>query len=157
MYQENSENNAAGMPPYPAANRQTMSSMAAKRRRMRRNKRRLRIAFAALVILLLVSVILIIVKSCSSSGNYFVGKWHIDEVTGYEFDKDGKGALVLPSSRYDFAYTYDDNTVKINFVSDMATDAEYYYTFTDDNKKLELKGKEGTYSGTYQLIKENKE
>lgn len=111
------------------------------------------VGLVALAILIL--IIVLIVKGCSGSSDALAGKWDVDGTTFYEFDGDGKGALILPSKTYDFTYKIDNDQLHIDYVSESVHDGSY--TFKINGNKLTLIGGEGTIGGTYELTKvENK-
>ena len=43
------------------------------------------------------------------------GTWKADEVTTYRFDKDGKGALILPKHKYAFTYIVEEGKLTLKF------------------------------------------
>ena len=115
-------------------------------------KRRI-VGLVALAILIL--IIVLIVKGCSGSSDVLVSKWDVDGTIFYEFDGDGKGALILPSKTYDFTYKIDNDQIHIDYENESVHDGSY--TFKIDGNKLTLIGGEGTIGGTYELTKvENK-
>ena len=55
------------------------------------------------------------------------GTWTLDQVTVYEFDGKGHGALLLPQKHYEFDYTIDGNRLRIDFRDPSANDTSYAY------------------------------
>lgn len=118
-------------------------------KRLRAQKQRQRLWWGIGVLLALLIVMVVIVIALPSSP--LEGKWDMDEVTSYEFYRNGKGAMVLPSVEYEFAYTVKENTVYIDFLYDGAKDAQYI--FAVDGNTLTLEGGNVTTQGTYALTK----
>lgn len=79
------------------------------------------------------------------------GVWCYDEVTSYEFDGNGDGALVLPSAQYAFRYEIDETHVSIDFEDDAANDASYDFLVESD--VLTLKTGQGEDEIIYVLQK----
>lgn len=81
--------------------------------------------------ILLTIVIVVICKSCSDSKNNLAvlqGVWHYDQYTEYEFDGKGNGCMCIEeTNHYEFTYTIDGNTLKIDFALDYVTDCEYEF------------------------------
>lgn len=120
----------------------------AKAERLRKQKHRRRLAgIGLLAALLILAVVMVIVLT----GDPLIGRWNMDEVTSYEFSRNGKGTLILPSAQYDFTYTIDDNVLSIDFDYDGAKDAQY--TFTVDGDVLTLDGGNSTTQGIYELTR----
>ena len=116
--------------------------------RFRKHKRRRRLTgIGLLVVLLTLAVVIGIVLT----GNPLIGRWNMDAVTSYEFSRNGKGALILPSAQYDFTYTIDDDVLYIDFAYDGAKDAQY--AFVVDGDVLTLDGGNSTTRGIYVLTK----
>lgn len=103
------------------------------------------------VILLIAFLVVLLIKTCSSKSP-LKGKWNLDGITKYEFYDDVKGAMVLPSSIYEFTYKIEENKVIIDFVAENANDAEY--EFSVDGKTLTLTGGNKATQGIYKLTKE---
>lgn len=118
-------------------------------RRRNRRRRKLNPRVVALVAVMLVLLIGIIfgVRSCSKPS--IVGRWDLDGTTVYEFEKGGKGALVLMTMEYEFTYTIEDDLVRINFVDEAALDANY--TFEVQKNILFLTGGPGDAKSEYIL------
>lgn len=72
-----------------------------------------------------------------------VGKWTTDGNTVYEFNDDGKGALVVPVMTVPFSYRIDDNIIYIDFENEDSEDTNYNYTLEDD--KLVLNSANGSF------------
>lgn len=119
-----------------------------KTERLRKQKRSRRLAgIGLLAALLILAVVMVIVLT----GDPLMGRWNMDAVTSYEFSRNGKGTLILPSAQYDFTYTIDDNVLNIDFDYDGAKDAQY--TFTVDGDVLTLDGGNSTTQGIYELTR----
>ncbi len=74
------------------------------------------------------------------NGNPLYGNWILDEVTGYEFDRNGKGVMSVQSSEYPFTYQIDGDQLFIDFELESAADRTYTYTIDDDVLKLSAGG-----------------
>ncbi len=85
------------------------------------------------------------------SADTLTGSWRIDEITVYEFDGKGSGALVLPDQSFAFAYWVSKDTLTIDFVSPSARDFEY--TFSIQGDTLTLTGGEGNDTVSYTLTR----
>lgn len=120
-----------------------------KEKRLREQKRHQRRLWSIGIMLALSIVVVVIIAALPSSP--LEGKWDMDGVTSYEFHRNGKGAMVLPSAEYEFAYTVKDNILYIDFDYDGAKDAQY--VFAVDGDKLSLDGGNTTTQGTYVLTK----
>ena len=125
----------------PAERQHTAASRAEYMRRkgahekLRRKRRRQAGAVIIIVLVLLVLGIVLICRGCSSDRS-IVGTWDYDTVTVYRFDKNGKGALILPNASYDFSYTTKDGKISIDFESEQASDSTYTYTVKADKLTL---------------------
>ena len=106
-----------------------------------------------LAITLLAVFIIIVARSCSTGTNVLSGTWALDGTTAYQFDGNGKGAMVLHAVSYDFTYTIDGNKLIIDYLNESVHDSTY--EFTVDGDTLTLVGGEGTIGGTYELTKTN--
>ena len=117
----------------------------------RRRRRRLNPRFVILVSGLLAILIGIIlgVRSCSKPS--IIGRWDLDGTTVYRFEKDGKGALELMVGEYAFTYKIEDDTLKIDFIDDVAIDSSY--TFEINRNILFLTGGPGDAKMDYALQK----
>ncbi len=122
-------------------------AMKAKRLRAQRKCQRLWLGIGVLLALLIVTIVTVI----SLPSGPLEGKWEMDAVTSYEFYRDGKGAMILPSAEYDFSYAVKENTVYIDFLYDGAKDAQY--NFAVDGNTLTLEGGNATTQDIYVLIK----
>lgn len=137
----------------PNNNRPTSDSERLQRMYKRRRKVKIRryciLAAAAAVILLL---IILICKGCSS-GDVLKGTWDMDGTTVYQFEGNGKGAMILPSNTYSFKYTIneEEKTVSIDFEDEKATD--YTYSYTIDKDRLTLFGSVGKENFEYVFTK----
>ena len=109
-------------------------------RKKARRRRRIRYCLFAAALIVIVLGILLCCKSCSSEKRSIVGAWDYDSVTIYRFDRNGKGALVLPHESYDFKYRIEEGTLYIDFESEKATDAYYSYIVNDNSLTLEKIG-----------------
>lgn len=119
-------------------------------RRKQQKIRRWAIIGGAVVLLLL--VIILIFKGCAG-GDVLKGTWDMDGTTVYQFEGNGKGAMILPSNTYTFKYTIneEEKTVSIDFEDEKANDYTYNYEVTKD--KLILSGSEGKESFAYEFTK----
>lgn len=117
--------------------------------RRRRRRRRLNPRFVILVTGLLAVLIGIVlcVRSCTKPT--IIGLWDMDGTTGYRFEKDGTGAVVLPTTEYAFNYSIEGNILRIDFISEEALDANY--TFQVEKNALFLTGGPGDAKTTYAL------
>ncbi len=68
-----------------------------------------------------------------------IGTWTTDGYTIYSFEKNGRGALKLPTEEYPFKYIIHTNKLYIDFENEKSMDLNYEYSF-DENGKLVLKG-----------------
>ena len=120
------------------------------KRRKQRQIRRWAIIGGAVVLLLL--IIILIFKGCAG-GDVLKGTWDMDGTTVYQFEGNGKGAMILPSNTYTFKYTIneEEKTVSIDFEDEKANDYTYNYEVTKD--KLILSGSEGKESFAYEFTK----
>ena len=62
----------------------------------------------------------------------------MDVVTTYEYYRNGKGAMVLPSAEYEFTYSAQDDALCIDFDYEGAKGAEY--TFVTEGNTLTFYG-----------------
>lgn len=140
----------------PVNNRAYTGQHIPQKRRTAKKRNRCRllgISAAVLAIILLAILIIVVAKSCSSGTNVLSGTWALDGTTAYQFDGNGKGAMVLHAVSYDFTYTIDGNKLVIDYKNESVHDATY--EFTVDGDTLTLVGGEGTIGGTYELTKTN--
>ena len=63
------------------------------------------------------------------------GKWTVDGVTDLKFQKDGTGALVVPSKEFAFDWKLEEESLSISFKDSGVRDVVYTVT-RDDNGKL---------------------
>lgn len=94
-------------------------------------------------------VIIVAIVAVSFTVDPLVGRWDMDEVTSYEFRRNGKGVMILPSAQYEFSYTVKDNMLYIDFDYEDARDAQYEFTINGD--MLTLNGGNIAAQGTYVL------
>ncbi len=118
-------------------------------RRRYRKRRRSKIWILAVVIAAI--MLFVFIRVSWLSGDKLEGTWSIDEITSYQFDGNGKGALVLPDKTYEFLYAIEEDQLRIDFINANARD--FQYSFTIDGDYLILSGGEGKESITYELIK----
>ena len=118
------------------------------KRKKQRRIRRWTIIGAVIAVLLLVTFLLF--KSWYG-GDVLKGTWDMDGTTVYQFEGNGKGAMILPQNKYGFRYTIneEEKTVSIDFYDEKASD--YTYSFERDRDKLILSGREGKESFTYEF------
>lgn len=127
---------------------QRQKQISAKRQasKKRRQRQRITVSISALVLVLLIVIVAVICKSCLGNKNNLAilqGVWHYDQYTEYEFDGKGNGCMCIEeTNHYEFTYTIDGNTLKIDFALDYVTDCEY--NFKIENDKLTLIGGKGT-------------
>lgn len=97
------------------------------------------IVAAAMVVLSLI-VIPLFFKEGVIGGDVLKGTWSLDGTTVYQFEGNGKGAMILPNKAYSFSYIVNEEemTVSIDFEHKKAKDATYSYQVGDD--KLVLSG-----------------
>lgn len=121
------------------------------RKKKRRNKRITETAIIITIFIAFVFAAVLIIKGVAGNEN-IQGTWSVDTVTVYEFGEDGKGALVLPTGRYEFVYTVDKKTeaLSINFKKENVTDVSYIYKLDGDTLVLSVDNNE------YTLTKVNK-
>ena len=82
------------------------------------------------------------------------GTFIYNENVKYEFNGKGKGALYDKQNKYNYTYSLEGNTIKLNFKDEAVKDASY--TFTIQENILTLVGGEGTVGGEYILEREAK-
>ena len=124
-----------------------------KNRRKKQNKKvNLRLIVVAAGVVLLFLVLALVLKNCTG-GNTFEGTWDMDGTTVYQFDPDGRGAMILPSNTYSFSYLVDaeNKSVSIDFDDERATDYTYSYRF--EKNKLILFGTVGKESFSYEFTR----
>lgn len=139
----------------PSGGRYLSETERLRRRKKRQQQLMIKRGIVGLVALgILILIIVLICKGCSGGSDVLAGKWDVDGTTFYEFDGDGKGALILPSSTYEFTYEIENDQIHIDYKNESVHDGSY--TFTVVNDKLTLVGGEGTIGGTYELTKVEK-
>ena len=156
MNEYNNQKHIYGSNTRPSGGRYLSETERLRRRKKQQQQLMIQRGIVGLVALaILILIIVLIVKGCSGSSDVLAGKWDVDGTTFYEFDGDGKGALILPSKTYDFTYKIDNDQIHIDYENESVHDGSY--TFKIDGNKLTLIGGEGTIGGTYELTKvENK-
>jgi hypothetical protein len=77
----------------------------------------------------------------------------LDGTTVYEFEEQGRGALVLMSGEYEFQYEIEDDILKIDFIDEIALDATY--SFELQKNVLFLTGGPGDAKSQYALQRMN--
>ena len=118
-------------------------------KRRRRKKRKLDIRKLLIFIIIIIGIVVLI--NNINKPKQIIGKWKLDDVTQYRFDKDKTGKLILPSTEYEFTYKIDSNRLSINFKNDSIKDSNYKYEVKDNT--LNLSGTDGT-TGEYYLNKQ---
>ncbi|MBR3199326.1 MAG: hypothetical protein IKG27_04865 [Bacilli bacterium] len=101
-------------------------------------------------ILLFLIIFIVSVLIIFRPKNPLIGTWTTDGVTIYRFDKKGKGALIVPLSKYTFNYKMNDDEIHIDFKNKKLHDSDYKVSFKKG--KLILKGINKT-TGTYTFKK----
>lgn len=102
------------------------------------------LCFVIFLVILFLSVHFILINK--SKDSKIIGTWTTDGNTIYEFKKGGIGTLILPLSKYKFAYEIEEDKISIDFENNELIDSEY--TFSFDNNRLILKGSRGTFTFT---------
>lgn len=120
----------------------------ARRRRRKLNPRF--VIFVAGLLALSITMILVL-RSCTKPS--IVGRWNLDGTTVYEFEEQGRGALVLMSGEYEFQYEIEDDILKIDFIDEIALDATYSFELQKD--VLFLTGGPGDAKSQYALQRMN--
>ena len=92
-------------------------------------------------------------EEISVTGETFVGTWTIDGTTTYQFEEDGRGALILPEHRYPFTYIVEADKLLLEFDNSSIGKAAFRFTAAGD--ALTLKREEET--GTTEFILEEQE
>lgn len=115
----------------------------------RRNRRKKQQQKVLIIIVLVFLVILLIGLLLCLRISPLVGTWYMDEVTAYRFEKNGKGALVLPSAEYEFTYKVDEEMLYIDFAHEGAKNAQYFFSVSGNT--LTLNGGNATTKGEYVL------
>lgn len=81
------------------------------------------------------------------------GTFKYSESVKYEFSGKGKGAMYDNDTEYQYTYSIDGDTLKLDFKDEAVRDATY--TFSIENDNLTLIGGEGTMGGEYILERES--
>ena len=121
---------------------------AEKAKRLRKQKHRHRFlgyGFLAVLLILLVAIVVVL------TGDPLIGRWNMDEVTSYEFFRNGKGTMILPAAQYVFTYSIDGDMLNIDFEYEGAKDAQYI--FTVDGDVLTLDGGNSNTQGIYEMTR----
>lgn len=107
----------------------------------------------AIVVLLLLAITLLFFKGYLGGGDVLKGTWSLDGITVYQFEGNGKGAMVLPSKTYTFKYTIneEEKTVTIDFEDEKAKDNSYSYQVSA--QKLFLSSSVGEENIVYEFTK----
>ena len=117
------------------------------------NKLKIIIAIA-LVVIIIVGIIFIkkIIKKNTGASesktikaveSTLVGKWTTDGNTFYEFEKEGKGAIIVPSITLPFSYTVEEDVINVDFENEDSEDTAFSYELNED--KLTLRSVNGTF------------
>ena len=80
--------------------------------------------------------------SAKISAEEISGTWKADEVTTYRFDKDGKGALILPKHKYAFTYSIKENELILKFENSRVGTKTFRVAVDGNQLTLERTGKE---------------
>ena len=110
-----------------------------------------KIKYLPFLIGLCMLLLIVMIISATAHKNPLEGKWNMDDVTIYEFGSANKGALLLPSTEYEFTYTTKDDVLYIDFIAENAKDASYAFQVNGDT--LTFEGGNATTQGTYVLKK----
>lgn len=143
----NNENNRAATERRVSATRKVKKKGAYIKKAQKR-----RLTILALPVVVLIFIFILCLRGCKPS-NPVVGKWDMDGITSYEFKRNGKGSMILPSSEYQFTYEIAGEELRIDFEYEGARDAEYLFTVTED--QLILDGGNSFTRGAYILTKQN--
>ena len=124
-----------------------------KRRRRRKQNAVQRIVIIAVLAVAIVAGITAGIVLCVKqlAPTKILGRWDLDGTTMYQFDKNGKGALVLSYKEYEFQYGIEDGVLSIDFPEGVGIDAEYTFDVKDD--LLFLTGGTGDAKKDYVLRK----
>ena len=120
---------------------------------VRRNKKRMakKLDIRKIIIFIIIIIGIAVLINNINKPKQIIGKWKLDDVTLYRFDKDKTGKLILPSTEYEFTYKIDSNRLSIDFKNDSIKDSNYKYEIKDNT--LNLSGTDGT-TGEYYLDKQ---
>jgi hypothetical protein len=119
----------------PAPGRYLKETPAPRRRRRRRKQKSVhKIVIVAVLVIAIVAAIATGIALCVKhlAPSKILGRWDLDGTTMYEFDKDGKGALVLSYKEYEFQYEIEDGVLHIDFPEGVGIDAQYTFEVKDD-------------------------
>ena len=108
--------------------------------RRRKLKRWVKVSILMMMFLIL---IFIVYSLCFSSKRKIIGTWTTDNITTYEFYKDGTGKLITSLSEYKFNYNFKKNILYIDFENDKSEDSEYKYKI--EKNKLVLNNENGIF------------
>lgn len=72
----------------------------------------------------------------SNIDNKLVGIWNLDDNTKYEFKSDGSGHFTIPTGKYLFKYSVENNIISFDYEDENSVDSKYEYKVID--KTLEL-------------------
>lgn len=125
---------------------------AALRRRRMRVRRQKRILVLSAIILFVIIMLITGLKSCSAD-NKLTGLWKLDDMTAYQFDNDGTGAMVLTNRKYDFTFKIKGDQLCIDYESEMLVDGNYTYLIKGDT--LTLTEADSSNASTYELHKQD--
>lgn len=106
-------------------------------------KQKQRLIIVCVLILAILVAAVVAISAGGTDSDELKGVWRYDEHTEYEFDGKGGGCLLVnESEHYDFTYTVDSDTLKLDFALEYVTDCEYGFKLTDAS--LTLIGGSGT-------------
>ena len=147
IYPQNSEN----IPPNrPTLSEEELLECSRKQREKQRIQQGIVGGGVIAAIVIIVLSIILLTKGCSAESK-LVGKWDIDGITGYQFNDDGTGAMLLPHTSYEFTYKIEDKNIVFDFKDEKVKDGTF--TFEVKGDKLTLVGGENTIGGTYELTR----
>ncbi len=134
-------------------NEENVNRMKRSYRNKERKKKKRIIIVAILVVLLIIGIILLKTRKSdindTNSGieepiqETIIGRWTTDGNTVYEFEKDGKGAIIVPVATLPFSYVIEDNTINVDIENEESQDISYTYELKED--KLILTSVNGTF------------
>lgn len=135
-----------------AEHRESAERPVKKKSAYRKKAQMRRLTILTLAAAVLIFICILCLRGCKPS-NPIVGKWDMDGITSYEFKRNGKGRMILPSSEYQFTYEIEGEELRIDFEYEGARDAQYLFTVTED--QLILDGGNSFTCGVYILTKQN--
>lgn len=100
----------------------------------------------ACIIAILIIIFIILCANNKENDKKLLGSWSTKGNTIYEFEKKGKGKMIVPLKEYNFTYKIEDNKLYIDYEDESANDAEYEYTI--EKNKLTINGERGTFKLT---------